>query len=145
MTATRKLPAAAELAAMRRDGKKTYREIAAEYGVTAGAVYLAMRRAGLTNRQVCPSCGEGTVHATFQVFVSYPLAGEEVPMPDSDFFVEASCDNEDCPDVLAPEAGDGRLRRSSLTRDYKPVEGEDELEARWVAAVQRIIGEDEEE
>lgn len=141
MTGTRKLPPTAELLELRRQGM-TYTGIAERYDATAGAVYAAMRRAGQTNRQACPSCGVGTVHATFQVFISYPWVGEP-PAPDTDFFVEASCDNAECADTLSG-GGDGRLRRAGLFRDYDPVAGEDELEAEWIATVRRIIRQEEE-
>ncbi|HEY6013340.1 MAG TPA: hypothetical protein VIU37_05015, partial [Candidatus Limnocylindrales bacterium] len=115
MAGVKKLPGVDELKALRRDGK-TYKEIADTYGATPGAVYFAMRRAGLTRRQVCPSCGIGTVRATFQVLITYPPANFGPPPPDSDSFVSAECDNLACPDGLAGD-GDGRLRRAYLVRE----------------------------
>lgn len=89
----------------------------------------------------CPSCGTGTVLATFQTELTLGAQAPTTAAPDTDGFIAAECTNDECRDMLAQDPGDGRLRNAGLQRDTDPDAWVDDpdLTAAWKNAVVKVM------
>lgn len=86
----------------------------------------------------CPSCGTGLLSADFQVIATLNGSTPTYGTADSDAFVAAYCDNDDCR-VSLDGAGDGRLRRAELLQDGEPLDAPDEVTDAWIRAVTQLL------